>query len=53
MSGITATPVIDLQTGSHGAIYAITQSKDASGHYHHRLHALDLTTLMEAIWRAN
>ena len=47
VSGITATPAIDLQAGSHGAIYAIAQSKDASGNYHHRLHALDLTTLTE------
>jgi uncharacterized repeat protein (TIGR01451 family) len=45
--GITATPAIDLQAGSHGVIYAIAQSKDASGKYHHRLHALDLTTLTE------
>jgi uncharacterized repeat protein (TIGR01451 family) len=47
VSGITATPAIDLQAGSHGVIYAIAQSKDASGNYHHRLHALDLTTLTE------
>jgi len=46
-SGITATPAIDLQAGSHGVIYAIAQSKDASGNYHHRLHALDLPTLTE------
>jgi len=45
--GITATPVIDLQTGPHGTLYAISMSKDASGNYHHRLHALDLTTLAE------
>src|ERR1700677_3584994 len=29
--GITATPAIDLQAGSHGVIYAIAQSKDTSG----------------------
>lgn len=42
--GITATPVIDLKSGSHGTIYLVAMSKDASGHYHHRLHALDITT---------
>lgn len=38
--GITSTPVIDR---SRNAIYVIAVSKDGSGHYHHRLHALDLT----------
>jgi hypothetical protein len=42
--GITATPVIDLNAGLHGIIYVLAMSKDASGTYHHRLHALDLTT---------
>jgi hypothetical protein len=42
--GITATPAIDLQSGPHGTIYMIAMSKDGSGHYHQRLHALDLTT---------
>lgn len=42
--GITATPVIDLQTGAHGTMYVVAMSKDASGNYHQRLHALDLTT---------
>ena len=45
--GITATPVIDLQVGLHGTIYLIAMSKDASGKYHQRLHALDLTTFAE------
>ena len=45
--GITATPAIDLQVGRNGTIYSIAQSKDATQHYHHRLHALDLTTLTE------
>lgn len=45
--GITATPAIDLQTGPHGTIYVISMSKDSSSKYHHRLHALDLTTLTE------
>ena len=42
--GITATPVIDPQSGPHGTIYMIAMSKDNAGNYHHRLHALDLTT---------
>ena len=42
--GMTATPVIDLQSGPHGTMYAIAMTKDGSGHYHQRLHALDLTT---------
>jgi len=39
--GITSTPVIDR---TRGAIYVIAVSKDSSGNYFHRLHALDLTT---------
>ena len=42
--GITATPVIDRSAGSHGTIYVVAMSKDGSGNYHQRLHALDLTT---------
>src|SRR5205809_2171771 len=42
--GVTATPAIDRQTGPHGTIYVVTVAKDRSGNYHHRLHALDLTT---------
>jgi S-layer homology domain len=42
--GVTATPVIDLQSGPHGTIYLIAMSKDSSGNYYQRLHALDLTT---------
>ncbi len=45
--GITATPVIDLTAGPHGTIYLVAMSKDGSGHYHHRFHALDLTTGQE------
>ena len=40
--GVTSTPVIDRTVGSHGAIYLVAMSKDASGNYHQRLHALDL-----------
>lgn len=42
--GITATPVIDRSAGPHGTIYVVAMSKDGSGHYYHRLHALDLTS---------
>jgi hypothetical protein len=42
--GITSTPVIDRARGPHGAIYLVAMSKDASGNYHQRIHALDLTT---------
>jgi hypothetical protein len=42
--GLTATPAIDLQSGPHGTMYATAMSKDGSGNYHQRLHALDLTT---------
>jgi outer membrane protein assembly factor BamB len=41
--GITSTPVIDPSAGPHGAIYLVAMSKDRSGHYFQRLHALDLT----------
>jgi len=39
--GITNTPVIDRQMGE---IFLVAMSKDASGKYHQRLHALDITT---------
>lgn len=42
--GVTSTPVIDLQAGPHGAIYLVAMSKDSSGKYFQRLHALDITT---------
>ncbi|HKV28401.1 MAG TPA: hypothetical protein VJN90_09050 [Candidatus Acidoferrales bacterium] len=42
--GVTSTPVIDLQAGPHGAIYVVAMSKDSSGKYYQRLHALDITT---------
>lgn len=42
--GISATPVIDRKQGPNGTIFAVATSKDANGGYHHRLHALDLTT---------
>jgi hypothetical protein len=42
--GITDTPVIDKRNGPNGAIYFVAASKDSSGNYHQRLHALDLST---------
>lgn len=46
--GITSTPVIDRNAGAHGTIFVVGMSKDASGSYHQRLHALDVTTGAEA-----
>jgi len=45
--GITSTPVIDRKQGANGTLFAVGMSKDASGNYHQRLHALDLTTGQE------
>jgi hypothetical protein len=42
--GITSTPVIDRKQGTNGTIFTVGMSKDASGKYHQRLHALDVTT---------
>ena len=42
--GIPDTPVIDKLAGHNGAIYFVAMTKDSSGHYHQRLHALDLST---------
>jgi outer membrane protein assembly factor BamB len=42
--GITSTPVIDRSAGPHGTIFVVGMTKDQSGKYHQRLHALDLTT---------
>jgi len=42
--GVTSTPVIDPKAGSHGTIYVVAMSKDGSGNYHQRLHALDVTS---------
>jgi len=36
--------VIDKSGGPNGAIYFVAMTKDSSGNYHQRLHALDLTT---------
>ena len=40
--GVTSTPVIDRGSGPNGAMYVVATSKDASGDYYQRLHALDL-----------
>ncbi|MGB6484472.1 MAG: hypothetical protein WBE86_13385 [Candidatus Acidiferrales bacterium] len=42
--GVTATPVIDLHGGPDGIMYVVAMSKDSSGKYYQRLHALDLVT---------
>jgi outer membrane protein assembly factor BamB len=42
--GITSTPVIYRPAGSKGVIYAVGMSKDSSGNYHQRLHAIDAPT---------
>jgi hypothetical protein len=42
--GITSTPVISRPKGANGVIYTVAMSKDSSGNYHQRLHALDATT---------
>jgi outer membrane protein assembly factor BamB len=42
--GITSTPVIDPSRGPHGAIYVVAMSKNGSGTYIQRLHALDAAT---------
>lgn len=42
--GITSTPVIDRQAGGHGTIFVVGMTRDSSGGYHQRLHALDVTT---------
>jgi hypothetical protein len=42
--GITSTPVIARSKGSNGIIYTVAMSKDSSGNYHQRLHALAAAT---------
>ncbi len=41
--GITSTPVIDRSAGAHGTMYVVAMTQSGTS-YHHRLHALDLTT---------
>jgi len=47
--GITATPVIDRSAGAHGTMFMVAMSKDGSGAYHQRIHALDVTTGTELL----
>src|ERR1700686_3494216 len=42
--GITSTPVIVRPKTGNPVIYVVAMSKDSSGTYHQRLHALDATT---------
>ena len=42
--GITSTPVIARHTNSDSVIYVVAMTKDGSGNYHQRLHALDATS---------
>jgi hypothetical protein len=45
--GITSTPVIVRPKNSDPVIYAVAMSKDNSGNYYQRLHALDATNGIE------
>lgn len=42
--GVTSTPVINLGAGRHGTMYLVALSKNHSGKYFQRLHALDIST---------
>ncbi len=42
--GITSTPVISRPNNSPPVIYLVAMSKDASGNYHQRLHAINAAT---------
>jgi hypothetical protein len=42
--GVTSTPVIAPNVGPNGTMYVVAMSKDSSGNYYQRLHALDITT---------
>jgi hypothetical protein len=44
--GITSTPVIDIKSG---IIYVCAKTKDSSANYHHRLHAINITSGAEPI----
>jgi hypothetical protein len=47
--GVTGTPVIDRSAGPNGTLFVVAMSKDGSGNYYQRLHALDLTTLTDRL----
>src|SRR6267154_1036021 len=42
--GITSTPVIDRSRAAHGALYTVAMSRNATGNYFQRIHALDITS---------
>lgn len=42
--GVTSTPAISRPKTGNPVIYVVAMSKDSSGNYHQRLHALDATT---------
>ena len=44
--GVTATPVIDRNTGPHGTVYVVAMSKNGAT-YFQRLHALDVSNGIE------
>jgi hypothetical protein len=46
--GVTSTPVIDRSAGAHGIMYVVGMTQTGTT-YHHRLHALDLTTGAELL----
>ncbi|HEY1725920.1 MAG TPA: hypothetical protein VGF89_10875 [Steroidobacteraceae bacterium] len=45
--GITSTPVIDRSAGPNGTMFVVAMSKNGSGTYYQRLHALDLVSLAD------
>jgi hypothetical protein len=47
--GITSTPVIDRSRGPNGTIYVVAMSRNVSGAYFQRLHALDVTSGAELL----
>jgi len=47
--GITSTPVIDRKQGTNGTLFTVGMTKDATGNYHQKLHALDITTGNEIV----
>ena len=47
--GITSTPVIYRPKTGNPIIYVVAMSKDSSGNYHQRLHALDATSGAELL----
>lgn len=42
--GITSTPVVDRTAGPNGTAYVVAMSKNSSGTFFQRLHALDITS---------